>query len=249
MLRYRHLTTLTLLFGCVAPLAAQPLGQPDRGSPGDEMIQAYLAQETAKLAARFADDVKSLRGVGGEAAAVRRGVLLHARPLAAAGEDAAGGDGHRHAQGRRLRRRDAALSEPAGAVRHGQPLSAGGREGGREAAGGLLCLRPLAAAAATATRSPFSRTASGSPGTATSAWSSIRCSSARSPRSTTARTTSTAGGGTRAATRPPASRPGTASAASTTSSAGRTSIRSGSPSPASAAAGRRRSGSPRPTSA
>jgi dienelactone hydrolase len=39
---------------------AQPLGQPDRDAPGDEMIQAYLAAETAKLSATFADDVKSL---------------------------------------------------------------------------------------------------------------------------------------------------------------------------------------------
>lgn len=41
------------------PAIAQPLGQPDRGQPGDEMIQAYLAQETAKLATKFNDDLKS----------------------------------------------------------------------------------------------------------------------------------------------------------------------------------------------
>ena len=40
--------------------AAQPLGEPDRGAPGDEMIQAYLARETAKLSAKFSEDVKSL---------------------------------------------------------------------------------------------------------------------------------------------------------------------------------------------
>ncbi len=39
---------------------AQPLGQPDRGSPGDEMIQAYLQRETAKLSAKYDDDTKSL---------------------------------------------------------------------------------------------------------------------------------------------------------------------------------------------
>lgn len=43
------------------PAAAQPLGQPDRGQPGDKMIQAYLAQETAKLSAKFNDDIKSLK--------------------------------------------------------------------------------------------------------------------------------------------------------------------------------------------
>ena len=42
------------------PAQAQPLGEPDRGSPGDEMIQKYLAQETAKIEAAYADDLKSL---------------------------------------------------------------------------------------------------------------------------------------------------------------------------------------------
>lgn len=41
-------------------LLAQPLGTPDRTAPVDEMIQAYLAKETQKLSAKFADDVKSL---------------------------------------------------------------------------------------------------------------------------------------------------------------------------------------------
>jgi dienelactone hydrolase len=40
--------------------AAQPLGQPDQGAPGDRMIQNYLRLETEKIAATFADDVKSL---------------------------------------------------------------------------------------------------------------------------------------------------------------------------------------------
>jgi len=38
---------------------AQPLGDADRASPGDRMIQAYLRQETEKLAERFADDIGS----------------------------------------------------------------------------------------------------------------------------------------------------------------------------------------------
>ncbi len=49
---------LASAFALSAP--AQPLGQPDRGMPGDEMIQGYLARETQKLAAQYADDVKSL---------------------------------------------------------------------------------------------------------------------------------------------------------------------------------------------
>jgi cephalosporin-C deacetylase-like acetyl esterase len=38
---------------------AQPYGEPDRGQPGDAMIQAYLAAETEKLAAKWAGDVVS----------------------------------------------------------------------------------------------------------------------------------------------------------------------------------------------
>jgi dienelactone hydrolase len=38
---------------------AQPYGRPDRDSPGDEMIQAYLRKEAEKVAARFVDDVFS----------------------------------------------------------------------------------------------------------------------------------------------------------------------------------------------
>src|SRR5262245_25156291 len=38
---------------------AQPLGEPDRGQPGDAMIQAYLAAETEKLSAKFAEDITS----------------------------------------------------------------------------------------------------------------------------------------------------------------------------------------------
>jgi dienelactone hydrolase len=47
----------TFLIGALA--AAQPYGKPDRSSPGDEMIQEYLRRETEKVAARFADDLKS----------------------------------------------------------------------------------------------------------------------------------------------------------------------------------------------
>ena len=43
----------------VSRAGAQPLGQPDRGEPGDEMIQAYLAREADKISARFAEDVSS----------------------------------------------------------------------------------------------------------------------------------------------------------------------------------------------
>jgi hypothetical protein len=39
---------------------AQALGEPGRGSPGDEMIQAYLKRATDEISARYSDDVQSL---------------------------------------------------------------------------------------------------------------------------------------------------------------------------------------------
>jgi cephalosporin-C deacetylase-like acetyl esterase len=46
-------------FTVAATVAAQPYGQPDRGSPGDEMIQGYLRREAERISAQFADDLKS----------------------------------------------------------------------------------------------------------------------------------------------------------------------------------------------
>ncbi|MBI3865067.1 MAG: prolyl oligopeptidase family serine peptidase [Planctomycetia bacterium] len=40
--------------------AAQPLGQPDRGEPGDQMIQDYLARTAARIQDSFTGDLKSL---------------------------------------------------------------------------------------------------------------------------------------------------------------------------------------------
>src|SRR2546429_332910 len=57
MCKYLVPFALTAAFAITA--AAQSLGQPDRASPGDEMIQAYLRAETAKIAARFSDDLAS----------------------------------------------------------------------------------------------------------------------------------------------------------------------------------------------
>ena len=55
--RFVLLLTVSL---AAAPAVAQPLGEPDRASPGDAMIQRYLARETQRLAAQFDDDVRSL---------------------------------------------------------------------------------------------------------------------------------------------------------------------------------------------
>lgn len=54
------LALLLTLSGLPLAANAQPLGEPDRANPGDEMIQKYLAQETAKIEARYAQDVESL---------------------------------------------------------------------------------------------------------------------------------------------------------------------------------------------
>src|SRR5262245_8269212 len=48
-----------LLVAHTAATLAQPLGEPDRGQPGHAMIQAYLATETERLAAKWTDDVAS----------------------------------------------------------------------------------------------------------------------------------------------------------------------------------------------
>jgi dienelactone hydrolase len=56
----RSLSSLVLLMWLPVIASAQPYGPPDRGAPGDELIQAYLARESEKLSAAFADDVKSL---------------------------------------------------------------------------------------------------------------------------------------------------------------------------------------------
>ena len=56
-------TRKLVLIACVASAGAvavaQPYGKPDRDSPGDEMIQAYLAKQAEATDARFADDLKS----------------------------------------------------------------------------------------------------------------------------------------------------------------------------------------------
>lgn len=52
---------LPLLFAlAAAPAYAQPLGEADRDSPGDAMIQQYLARETLRLAAQIDGDLRSL---------------------------------------------------------------------------------------------------------------------------------------------------------------------------------------------
>ena len=57
--RYVLLLSLVLV---AAPASAQPLDEPDRASPGDEMIQKYLARETLRLSATYDDDLRSLEG-------------------------------------------------------------------------------------------------------------------------------------------------------------------------------------------
>jgi len=55
----RTLLILCAFSLCVSHLCAQPYGEPDRGQPGDEMIQEYLAQEALRLDAQFAEDFAS----------------------------------------------------------------------------------------------------------------------------------------------------------------------------------------------
>jgi dienelactone hydrolase len=57
---HTHCVLLALSLTAPAAALAQPYGEADRGAPGDAMIQAYLRQETEKIAAHYADDLKSL---------------------------------------------------------------------------------------------------------------------------------------------------------------------------------------------
>src|SRR2546423_685158 len=54
------MSLLLLALSVPSAATAQPYGPPDRESPGDAMIQAYLARETEKLSAGWGSDVKSL---------------------------------------------------------------------------------------------------------------------------------------------------------------------------------------------
>src|SRR6266480_320575 len=49
-----------LAFVCPMGLLAQPYAPPDRGAPGDEMIQAYLRTESDKLEANFLGPVATV---------------------------------------------------------------------------------------------------------------------------------------------------------------------------------------------
>ncbi len=61
MLTARIRFELLLVLICAACSAsAQEYGQPDRGQPGDSIIQAYLRQETEKIAEKYAEDLTSL---------------------------------------------------------------------------------------------------------------------------------------------------------------------------------------------
>ncbi len=52
--------TSLIPLGLVSVVLGQEYGPPDRGQPGDEMIQEYLGRETEKIHARFLEDVRSL---------------------------------------------------------------------------------------------------------------------------------------------------------------------------------------------
>jgi dienelactone hydrolase len=57
--RFQFVTSLLIAVVMAGSAIAQPYGEADRGQPGDAMIQAYLAAETEKIAAKWAEDVAS----------------------------------------------------------------------------------------------------------------------------------------------------------------------------------------------
>ena len=61
MLRFSSVMgVLSWMVLMVAAVQAQPYGEPDLGSPGDQMIQAALAAQSDAVHAKFADDLQSL---------------------------------------------------------------------------------------------------------------------------------------------------------------------------------------------
>ena len=88
------------------------------------MIQKYLAAQALRIDGNFLR-ASSPRPIGSSSAS---GSSRSISPCSGCGRpraDAAGRHDHRHDRGRRVSRRHAALSEPAAAVRDGQPLSPG----------------------------------------------------------------------------------------------------------------------------
>src|SRR5262245_24969947 len=59
----RTIRKFEFLLTCAAfslvTVLAQPLGEPDRSLPGDEMIQSYLKHETEKITRHLVDDLQS----------------------------------------------------------------------------------------------------------------------------------------------------------------------------------------------
>ena len=206
----------TLTGGLQFPLALAQ--EPAKAKSPDEMIHEYLAAEVKRLSARFMDGAKTKDEWEAKRPRLKERVPRHARPLAAAREDAAEGDRHRHARTRRRRRsrsctsrasrgctspatctgrRTPARSKKLPAILYVCGHSGRGRDGNKTAFqdhGLWFAIERL--------RLPRRRHAA------------ARRDRRHPPRHVQPRTAS---GGTAAATRRPASSAGTASAASTTS--------------------------------
>jgi len=58
-MRSRYLLILPIILGGTAITSGQEYGQPDRGQPGDKMIQEYLSRETEVIHDRFLEGIKS----------------------------------------------------------------------------------------------------------------------------------------------------------------------------------------------
>ncbi len=57
---YPLMIAISLLWAGSVAVFAQPLGNPDEGAPGDQLIRNYLAQESQRLSDQFSDDLASL---------------------------------------------------------------------------------------------------------------------------------------------------------------------------------------------
>ena len=148
---------------------AQPLGEPDRGQPGDEMIQQFLAREAVRLDAQFAEDFASKEVWEAKREQYQQEYLYmlglwplpEKTPLKATVTGTLEGDGYLveklHYQSKPGLYVTAKLVSTAQAASRERNFPRCSMSAG------------IPAAAATATRPRISRTASGSPGTGTSA--------------------------------------------------------------------------------
>ena len=161
-----------MCFSC-ASCAAAVSSQDNWAMPARRIdsLRSTFRARPQEAAGPVSERRQDARGLEGQAAGLQAATARDARARSAAGKDAAEGHDDRQRRSRAVHRGEAALPVDAGAVRHGESVPPQGpRPSRRPRSSTSAATAPSRrTASATATRSPTSTTASGSPGTATSA--------------------------------------------------------------------------------